>query len=130
MLTKILVTALVILTCFYYLRYQRNKQQTGTQKENAATSTREFSLTSQIKWLASGLVVLTICTAIVLFIYGWFDKQQVLNVKVTSPYSGKVVSYQVYKGDINERSFETVQGHKIQIGNSERIEIREQSDDQ
>lgn len=130
MLTKILVTALVIFACFYYLRYQRNKQQAGTPKASAATPARKFSLTSQIKWLAGGLAVLTICAAITTFIYGWLDKQQVLNVKVTSPYSGEVVTYQVYKGDMNERSFETVQGQKIRIGNSERIEVSEQISDQ
>lgn len=129
MLTKILVTALIILACFYYLRYQRNKQLAGTQKAIAATPARKFSLTSQIKWLAGGLVVLTICAALASFIYGWLDKRQILNVKVTSPYSGEVVTYQVYKGDMNERSFETVQGQKIRIGNSERIEVSEQTDD-
>ena len=130
MLTKILVTALIILACFYYLRYQRNKQQASTQKTSAVTSARKFSLASQIKWLAGGLVGLTICAAIATFIYGWLDKQQVLNVKVTSPYSGEVVTYQVYKGDMDERSFETVQGQKIRIGNSERIEVSEQTGDQ
>lgn len=130
MLTKILVTALIILACFYYLRYQRNKQQAGTQKAIAATSAHKFSRTSQVKWLAGSLVALTICAAMVSFIYGWLDKQQILNVKVTSPYSGEVVTYQVYKGDMNERSFETVQGQKIRIGNSERIEVSEQIDDQ
>ena len=130
MLTKILVTALVILACFYYLRYQRNKQQAGTQKTSAATPTGKFSLSSQIKWLAGALAALTICAAMASFIYAWLDKQKVLNVTVTSPYSGEVVTYQVYKGDMNERSFETVQGQKIRIGNSERIEVSEQIDDQ
>ena len=129
MLTKILVTALIILACFYYLRFQRNKQQIGTQKANAATSAQKFSRTSQIAWLAGSLVALTICAAIISFVYGWFDKKQVLNVKLISPYSGEVVIYEAYKGDMNERSFETVQGKVIRIGNSERLEISEKTDD-
>jgi hypothetical protein len=71
MLTKIVVTALIILACFYYLRFQRKIQQADAQKSSTVTRSRKFSLTSQIKWLASGLVVLTVCAAFASLTYGW-----------------------------------------------------------
>ena len=76
MLTKILVTALIIIASFYYLRYQRNKQEAEIQKTNTFTPSRKFSLTSQIQWLAGGLAVLTICTVIASFIYSGLEKPQ------------------------------------------------------
>lgn len=126
MLTKILVTALIILACYFYLRHQRNKQLPGAGKADSLdTRSGEKSLSLQVQWLAGGLVLLTVCAAIGFFIYDWMDNRRVLTVKVTSPYSGEVVTYQVYKGDMEERSFETIQGQVIRVGNSERIEVSE-----
>ena len=126
MLTKILVTALIILACYFYLRYQRNKQQSvAGQNDSLDTGSEKSSLSSQIRWVAGGLIGLTVCAAIGIFIYSWMDDRRVLTVKITSPYSGEVVSYQVYKGDMKERSFKTLHGQVIRISDSERIEISE-----
>lgn len=124
MLTKILVTALIVLACFFYIRYQRHKQVSLTeQNDTLNTRSGKNSLPSPIHWLAGGLIVLTVCGATSFFIYDWLDNRQLLTVKVTSPHSGEVVTYQVYKGDMKERSFETLQGQVVRIGNSERIEV-------
>lgn len=124
MLTKILVTALIILACYGYLRYQRNKRLSVPGKNDSLdTDTGKSSLSTQVQWVAGGLIVLTACGAISFFIYNWMDDRRLLTVTITSPHSGEVVTYQVYKGDLKERSFETIQGQTIRIGNSERIEI-------
>jgi hypothetical protein len=91
----------------------------------AENSSEKNSLPLPVRWLAGGLVVLVICAAISFFVYDWLDSRRVLTVKVTSPQSGEMVSYLVYKGDLNERSFETIQGQVVRIGNSERIEVSE-----
>lgn len=124
MLTKILVTALVILGCYAFIRFQRNKQP--AQSKQAVLTGRQqakISVASSFKWLAVSLVVLTLATAVGFFIYDWQDNHERVIVKVTNPHNGETVSYQVYKGDLQERSFETVQGQIIRVGNSERIEV-------
>jgi len=126
MITKILVTALVIAACYAYLRHQRQKQSTtSAQVKLPNTGANKNTVTSQFKWLAISLVVLTACAAIGFFIYNLMDDRRVLNVRITNPHSSGVVTYQVYKGDIQERSFKTLQGQQVRISNSERIEISE-----
>lgn len=132
MLTKILVTALIILACYYYLRYQKNKQQSVINQNNSPVLlSPKSSIASQIKWVASGLIVLMVCAVLGTVVYSWLDNRQILTIKVTSPYSGEVVTYQVYKGDMEERSFKTTQGQQVSLGNSERIEVtQEETTDQ
>ena len=126
MITKILVTALIIAACYVYLRHQRQKQiGTSAQTKSATAVTNKNTVTSQFKWLAISLVVLTACAAIGFFIYNLMDDRRVLNVKITNPHNSEVVTYQVYKGDMQERSFETLQGQQVRISSSERIEISE-----
>lgn len=126
MLTKILVTALVIVACFSYLRYQRGKNQaTEAQDDSAARNTKKPSVNGQIQWLAVGLIVLTGAAAIGFFIYSWVDDHRVMTVNLINPKTGAQQSYQVYKGDLQERSFKTLQGQQIRIGNTERLEVRE-----
>jgi uncharacterized protein (UPF0333 family) len=126
MLTKILVTALVIAACFVYLRHQKQKNAAASKQANVSESiSKKNSISSQFQWLAGALIVLTACMAIGFFIYGWMDGHRVMTIKIINPQSGDVVSYQVYKGDLLERSFTTLQGQKVRISDSERIEITE-----
>jgi len=126
MITKILVTALVIVACYVYLRHQRQKQDgTSVQTTLATAVTNKNTVSSQFKWLAISLVVLTACAAIGFFIYNLVDDRRVLNVKITNPHNSEVVTYHVYKGDMQERSFETLQGQQIRISINERIEVSE-----
>lgn len=126
MLTKILVTVLVIVACYIYLRYQRQKAADGNRQGSSRKSApKKTSFSAQFRWLAGGLVLLTASATIGIFIYGWVDDRRVLTVKITNPLNGNVVSYQVYKGDMQERSFETLKGQRIRISNNERIEVSE-----
>lgn len=126
MLTKILVTALVIVACFAYVRYQRGKNSTTTgQDSSVASSEKKPNLSAQFQWLAGGLIVLTAAAAIGFFIYNWMDDHRVMTVNIINPQSGNVVSYQVYKGDLQERSFKTLQGQQIRISSAERLEVSE-----
>lgn len=126
MLTKILVTALVIAVCFVYLRHQRQKNAATSKQANVSESvSKKNAISTQFQWLAGALIVLTACTAIGFFIYGWLDGHRVMTIKIINPQSGDVVNYQAYKGDLLERSFTTLQGQKIRLSDSERIEITE-----
>ncbi|EGH00063.1 hypothetical protein imdm_2351 [gamma proteobacterium IMCC2047] len=126
MLTKILITALVIAACFAYLRYQRGKNTaTSGQTTDTPSTGSKPTLSSQFHWLAGGLILLTATAAIGFFIYNWMDNHQVMTVNIINPNSGDKVSYQVYKGDLQEHSFKTLKGQTIRISSAERIEISE-----
>ena len=127
MLTKILVTTLVILSCYFYLRYRRNKAPatSGGSTSSLDAGSRKSSSAFQVKWVAGVLIALSACSAISFFIYDRMDNQRLLTVKIINPYSGEVMTYQVHKGDLKERSFETTQRQIIRVSNRERIEVIE-----
>jgi len=122
MLTKILVTALVILGCYLYIRHQQQKSSQPTLSRKLGDTPKK----AQFRWLAVTLIGLSLSASIGFFIFNWLDDRTVMTVKITSPQSGEVITYQVYKGDMKDRSFETLQGQIVRISNSERIEISEE----
>ena len=125
MLTKLLITALVIAACFAYLRFQSQRAATGNrQNANAETATRG-SLPRQFRWLAAALIISGASAVIGFFIFEWFNGRTVLTVDVINPQTGELISYEVYKRDLQDRSFKTLNGQQIRISNNERIEITE-----
>ncbi|OMH38058.1 hypothetical protein [Motiliproteus sp. MSK22-1] len=128
MLTKILLTALIIVGCYTYLRYKRNLEQgdISSQRLKGDDNTPTPAIPSTVvRWLATGLVFLSVAGAVGFFIYDWNDSRTLLEVKVINPQSGEQIRYQVYKGDMEERSFKTIQGQQVRIANTERLEVME-----
>ena len=122
MLTKILLTALVIAGCYIFLRHKRASVQ-GTQTNRAVTEPTETP--AAMRYLAIGLLSLSLVGGIGFVIYDWNDSRILLDVKVINPQSGEETLYQVYKGEMAERSFETIQGQKVRTADSERLEVTE-----
>lgn len=122
MLTKILITALVILGCYTFLRFQRNKQLTQPQGKAVPAIDHRPARTS-VKWLSVALLALSLTAVTGFFIHNWLDNRQLLSVKIINPYNGETMIYQVYKGDLEDRRFKTVDGQTVRVSNSERMEI-------
>ncbi len=123
MLTKILLTALVILGCYLFIRYKRSV----VQQQGAATPIAEDTLSANplVRWFSVALLILSLTAAVGFFIYDWNDSRTLLEVQVISPHSGDKVVYQVYKGDLKERSFTTIQGQQVRIASNERLVVAE-----
>ena len=59
-----------------------------------------------------------------LFLYHqWQDNYQIVQVHVIDTRSGKEVTYEAYKGDIEARSFLTVTGRQVNLAEVERMEL-------
>jgi|SaaInl4_100m_RNA_FD_contig_21_2740598_length_366_multi_11_in_0_out_0_1 hypothetical protein len=63
MLTKILFTAAIILACYLYLRYKKNKQLSATKGDVVTKQTAKISVPGQLKCLAAGILLITVCSA-------------------------------------------------------------------
>ncbi len=122
MLTKILLTSLVIIGCFLYIRYRRTAAENALRAENSAPP---LLLNNLMRGLAIGLLTLSVAGLVGFLIYDWNDGRTLLDVRVINPQSGEEVVYQVYKGDLDERSFTTLQGQQVRIANSERLVVSE-----
>lgn len=124
MLTKILLTALVIIACYVYIQYKRKAQANLAGAEQMLSESANKTPAS-FRWLAIGLLVASVLGAVGYTLYGWYDDQTLLNVRVINSQTGEVVNYQVQKGEMGPRSFITIHGQQVTIANSERMEVTE-----
>lgn len=118
MLTKILITALVIFGCYLFLRYSR-RPAPDTRREPARPAVNGTAF----RRLAAGVLLLSLLAAVAAFLYGWYDDRTLLDIRVINTLTGDVVHYQAYKGDLEGRSFVTLYGQQVSIADSERLEV-------
>lgn len=122
MVTKIVLTLLVIAGCYFYLK-RRNAGVGQSRKALPAPPAQR-----PVKWLAGGLLTVSLLGLFAYVGYRWYDSHTLLAVRVITPGSDNAVIYQVYKGDLADRSFTTVQGQTVRIAVSERLEISRPAD--
>lgn len=121
MLTKILLTALVVLGCYLFIRYQRSRQALPQRSRTEPVTPKN----SGLRWLALGLCLLSLLASAAYMGYRWWDNSHLLQIRVINPTSGDAVEYQAYKGDVRGRSFTTRFGQKILVAEGERMELTE-----
>lgn len=126
MLTKILLTALVIGAVYLYLRRKRERVALGEARPFAAGSAPQPFQALAFRRLAGALLLLSLLGASAFFVHRWYDDQTLLNIRVINSTTGDVVLYQAYKGDLEGRSFVTVYGQSVSIAGNERMEIQEE----
>ena len=118
MVTKILITLLVIAGCYLYLK--RRSSSANQQRRPARESVAEQQ---PVKMVAVLLLILSVLGTLSYVGYRWYDSHTLLDVRIINPANDSEVVYQVYKGDLDDRSFTTVQGQTVRIAASERLEI-------
>jgi hypothetical protein len=64
----------------------------------------------------------------VLIYQRWQDGDQVVTVRVVDTQSGRSVTYQARRNEVEERHFVTLDGREVSVAETERIEV-ERSDD-
>jgi len=119
MVTKVLLTLLVIVVAYLYLqrRVSANKSRTrraDTERSSAGTPVRAIAIVFQ-------LVSFTLTVGF--FVYRWVDGNQLLRITLSSPQSSEPAYYQVHKSELQERSFTTTDGQIIRIGAQDRLQI-------
>lgn len=120
MLTKILFTLAVVVVVFALLRWRQNRELEQRQRPRVIDVTPEAS--SRIGWLATAVVVVLILATGVLLYQYWVDNNTVIQVRVVDAHSGQVTDYRAYRGDIDDREFVTVDGVRVVLAESDRLE--------
>ena len=118
MLLKILLTAAVILGSVLVLRRRALRvQQTAPAAQPAAAKPR-------LAYVAAYGLVSVMLAGAVFFIYlEWADSYQVVKVQVIDARTGKSVSYKAHRGEVEGRSFRTLDGLKVTLADVERMEL-------
>lgn len=121
LLGKLLLTAAVIAAVLIYLRYRQQQPSVevvpAPRVINPPPARRRT-----IGWLASALVVFTILgSGLWLYDY-WQERNEVLYVRVVDAGTGHETDYRAYRGDIDDREFVTIDGMRVRLAETERLE--------
>lgn len=129
MLTKILITILIIVGAVVFIRYKKSldQQAIGGKTTHTITIQAEPENNSQanIKFIAIGVLSLTLLTGTVMLFLDWRDDHRLYNIKIVNPQTGGIDSYQAYKKDLRGRTFTTITGQQITVSELERLEFQE-----
>ncbi len=131
MLGKILLTLAVIIIAFFFVRQRDMKESSpspGTKKAVAssntiATAVANDNLSAELRLGAYMFLVLMVGLGTALYYFQWQDDHSVLTVRLHSDNQTEAVEYQVYKYQLNERSFTTLDGILVTVASSERMEV-------
>ncbi|WP_394205627.1 hypothetical protein [Shewanella waksmanii] len=118
MLTKILVTLLVIAGAFFYIR--RPKENNQTQ------STANIGQRMMMRYVLFAIIALSLIASGGYWYWNWQDGNQIVHVTIVSPLDANETVYQVHKKDIGHNQITTVDGLNIRLSNQERIVISKQ----
>ena len=131
MLGKILLTLTVIIIAFFFVR-QRDMKGKSSPQRNTLPSTKspdktadeeDNSLSADLRLGAYMFLVLVIALGAALYYFQWQDDHSILTVRLHSDGAKEAMVYQVYKSQLAERSFTTLDGILVTVASSERMEV-------
>ena len=122
MITKLILTLTVIFIAWLVVKNRQQRVETITHQRqpDSAPGTGKNPL---FKWGAYGLMVILLLGSGAYLFLQWQDHARVVTVVVVDTQTGRSVSYQARRGDIDERHFITLDGREVSVANSERIEL-------
>lgn len=121
MFMKLLLTALVIAGAIFTLRLRRRRSSATTQQRPLLQPPARRSPLPRLA--AYGVLVIMLAGAGLYLYHQWRDAYQVVTVRVIDTRSGNAAVYKAYKGDVEGRSFETVDGRSVALAEVERLEL-------
>jgi hypothetical protein len=126
MIGKILLTLSVIVLAWLVVRNRQRRMALMTARPPAAKP----AVPSSGSWRVGVylFVAAMILVSGVLIYQRWQDGDQVVTVRVVDTQSGRSVTYQARRNEVEERHFVTLDGREVSVAETERIEV-ERSDD-
>lgn len=115
MLTKLLFTLAVVALVVGLVKVRRRPTPV------ARPARRAFW---RMAVMVAGVVVAVMLggTLVMLWLH-WQDRHQVLQVSVIDAATGKATRYRVRRGDLGERVFVTLDGRRVQLADTDRLEV-------
>lgn len=128
MLGKILLTLAVIVIAFLFVRQRdmKAKSPAGSAPAKSAKQNKEQSddtLSADLRTGAYMFLVMMVGLGIALYYFQWQDDHEVLTVRLHSDSQAAPIEYQVYKFQLQESAFTTVDGILVTVASSERMEV-------
>ena len=130
MLGKFVLTVLVIIVAVLVLKQRSQSSsddETGKNRNIAqagSDSSNKSEASTDLRVAAYMFLILMVGAAVILYYLRWQDDHTILTVNLFSNGETVAVSYEVYKYQLESRSFTTTDGTVITIADSERMEIQ------
>jgi hypothetical protein len=123
MLGKVVLTLTVIIVAILIIK--RRNDQDGDQSAAAKgkPGDAETAMASDLRFAAYAFLVLMFGTGAFLYYQRWQDDHTVLTVNLYRADQTEPTSYEVYKFELEERSFTTLEGVRITVADNERMEV-------
>lgn len=118
MLTKILVTALVIIAVITFYRF-KNAGRSGIAAKRAQAALPANNRFGRM--VAYGFVGFLLAVSAVWYGLYWMEQHRIITIRVIGE-SGTTI-YKAYNKDLEGNRFRTVDGRTVILGQSERVEI-------
>ena len=123
MLGKAVLTLVVIIVAVLVVK-QRNEQEVGKTRSAARQEDEsENTMGSDLRFAAYMFLVLMFGTGAFIYYQRWQDDHTVLTVSLFRDGQSQPTSYEVYKFQLESRSFTTVEGIRITVADNERMEV-------
>lgn len=120
MLTKIIVTLLVIVGCFWYASSKRAQIR---QPLLVVADKKELQRRAMLRRGAFAFMLIMVIAAAVMIYVEVSDNYTTVTVHVINTQTGLRSSFEARREDVKASSFTTVDGRKVFVAGIERIEI-------
>lgn len=125
MLTQILITVFVIVVVLLFTRMRKRAPAPGQSTRTAGTASGRSGAFSAPAIAGYSLVLVIVVGAMVLFYLQWQEANRVVTIQVVDTRSGEIVTYHAFRKDISGRTFRTVDGRNVSLGDADRMELIE-----
>jgi len=123
MFMKLLLMALVIAGAVLAIRMRQPPQQAAHVPDPRPPGPHSRQRFWMAKLAAVAVVVLMILGSGLFLFQQWRDANEIVVVHVIDTGSGRSVTYEVYQGDVEGRSFRTTDGRVVTLAEVERMEL-------
>jgi hypothetical protein len=127
MFSKLIITVFVIAVAFIVVRQRNaNRGKSTRQARPAAAATKDIEKDQLSKDMRIGAYLFLLVTAGIggaMYYFQWQDDHSILTINLYRDSQVEPVSYDVYKHQLREKSFITVDGLSVAVAGSERMEI-------
>lgn len=122
MFGKLLITAAVIYIAYLVVR-SRYEGAAPQGNRDPSTAERGLPLISPvaIRLAAYAVIGLMLVGSALYLFQSWERQHQIVSIQVVNPYNGQVQRYETRRGDIDGRTFRTLDGRLIRIAEMERM---------
>jgi hypothetical protein len=120
MLTKIIVTLVVIVGCLWFASSKRNQDLQPVQRK---PSSKEVERKLLLTRSAFAFMFLMLLAAGVMVFFELQDDYETVTVHVINSETNARTSYQAQRQDVTEGSFTTLGGRKVFVAEVERVEV-------